>query len=195
MLQFFDNKYIYYKQSKKEKTMKSMENAKEIEFPSSRVNRVSKLDKIDLSILSDLQNNGRMTNVDLAKHAGISAPPCLRRVNNLEEQGLIEGYHAKINAVALGYSVTVFAAIKLKSIGEGELRRFEAQLERWTMIREAYVMTGENDFLLKIVSRDWDDYQNFLTNELLESPNIASVKSSLTIKTSKLKAGVPILDE
>lgn len=175
--------------------MKSMENTKEIEFPSQRVNRASKLDKIDLSILADLQRNGRMTNVDLAKHAGISAPPCLRRVNNLEEQGFIEGYHAKINSAALGYAVTVFVMIKLNSVGEGELRRFEDQLEKWPMVREAYVMTGESDFLVKIVARDWDDYQSFLTKELLESPNIAAVKSSLSVKTSKFKAGVPILDE
>jgi len=157
--------------------------------------RVVKLDKIDQRILTDLQRDGRMTNVDLAKHAGISAPPCLRRVRNLEEAGLIKSYHACVNHAALGYPVTVFTMIKLNSVGEGELRRFESQLENWPLVREAYVMTGESDFLLKIVARDWDDYQDFLTNHLLESPNVASVKSSLSIKTSKFKAGVPILDE
>ncbi len=160
-----------------------------------RVPRVVKLDKIDQRILSDLQNDGRMTNVELAKRAGISAPPCLRRVRNLEEAGLIQSYHARVNHSALGYPVTVFTTVKLNSVGEGELRRFEGQLSKWPMIREAYVMTGESDFLLKIVARDWDDYQDFLTNSLLESPNVASVKSSLSVKTSKYKAGVPILDE
>lgn len=151
-----------------------------------------KLDKIDRRILSDLQTDGRMTNVDLAKNAGISAPPCLRRVRNLEESGLIVSYHARVNASALGYPMTVFTGVKLKSVGEGELKKFEQQIEKWPMVREAYVMTGDNDFLLKIVAKDWDDYQNFLTTQLLESANVETVKSSLTVKTSKMLAGVPI---
>lgn len=154
--------------------------------------RSVKLDKIDRRIISDLQANGRITNVDLAKNAGISAPPCLRRVRNLEDAGLIVSYHARVNHSALGYPVTVFTTVKLNSVGEGELRKFETLLEKWPLVREAYVMTGESDFLLKIVARDWDDYQDFLTNHLLESANIASVKSSLSVKTSKYQAGVPI---
>ncbi|HOO52003.1 MAG TPA: Lrp/AsnC family transcriptional regulator [Alphaproteobacteria bacterium] len=175
--------------------MKNLEEMPVLNRPTTRQSRVVKLDKIDQRILSDLQVDGRMTNVDLAKRAGISAPPCLRRVRNLEESGLILSYHAQVNHAALGYPVTVFTSIKLNSVGEGELRRFEGQLEKWPMVREAYVMTGDNDFLLKIVARDWDDYQDFLTNYLLESPNVSSVKSSLSVKTSKFKAGVPILDE
>ncbi|MFA7276399.1 MAG: Lrp/AsnC family transcriptional regulator [Pseudobdellovibrionaceae bacterium] len=151
-----------------------------------------KLDRIDRRILSDLQSNGRITNVDLAKNAGISAPPCLRRVRNLEESRIILSYHARVNAAAMGYPVTVFAHIKLSSIGEGELKKFEVQLEKWPQVREAYVMTGESDFLLKIVARDWDDYQDFLTNHLVESTNVASVKSALSVKTSKFEFGVPI---
>jgi DNA-binding Lrp family transcriptional regulator len=151
-----------------------------------------KLDKIDLRIIQDLQVNGRITNVELAHNAGISAPPCLRRVRNLEESGLILSYHARVNAAALGYPMTVFTGIKLKAVGEGELKKFETQIEKWNRVREAYMMTGDYDFMLKIVARDWDDYQNFLTSELLESPNVASVKSSLSIKTSKMLAGVPV---
>lgn len=175
--------------------MKTIEESPVLNSVPLRPNRAVKLDKIDQRILSDLQHDGRMTNVDLAKRAGISAPPCLRRVRNLEEAGLIISYHANVNHAALGYPVTVFTTIKLNSVGEGELRRFESQLDQWPMIREAYVMTGESDFLLKIVAQDWDDYQDFLTNHLLESPNVASVKSSLSVKTSKFLAGVPILDE
>lgn len=151
-----------------------------------------KLDRIDRKIIADLQRDGRITNVELAKNAGISAPPCLRRVRNLEESGLILSYHARVNASVLGYPMTVFTSVKLKAVGEGELKKFELQIDQWDRVREAYMMTGDNDFLLKIVARDWDDYQNFLTTELLESPNVASVKSSLSIKTSKLLAGVPI---
>ncbi|MBL8638332.1 MAG: Lrp/AsnC family transcriptional regulator [Alphaproteobacteria bacterium] len=154
-----------------------------------------KLDRIDRRIISDLQNDGRMTNVDLAKRAGISAPPCLRRVRNLEEMGLIKSYHARVDAAALGFPVTVFTAVKLAAVGEGELKKFEEWLEKWPMVREAYMMTGDNDFLLKIVARDWDDYQTFLTQHLVNSPNVVAVKSSLSIKVSKLKAGVPISTE
>jgi len=151
-----------------------------------------KLDRIDRRILSDLQDDGRMTNVDLAKRAGISAPPCLRRVRNLEDMGLIRSYHAKVDAGALGYPVTVFTLVKLASLAEGELKKFEDQCQDWPMVREAYMMTGESDFLLKIVARDWDDYQNFLTQQLVKNPNVSAVKSSLTVKVSKEKPGVPI---
>lgn len=154
--------------------------------------RPVKLDKIDRRILASLQEDGRMTNVDLAKRAGISAPPCLRRVRNLEDSGLILSYHARVNAGALGYPMTVFAHVKLSSVGEGELKKFEAHLSKWDRVREVYLMTGDSDFLLKVVAKDWDDYQDFLTNKLLESANIASVKSSLSIKTSKYAPGVPI---
>lgn len=156
--------------------------------PSTRI----KLDRIDRRILSDLQESGRMTNVDLAKRAGISAPPCLRRVRNLEDMGLIKSYHAKVDASAMGYPVTVFTLIKLASLADGDLKKFEDQIQNWPMVREAYMMTGENDFLLKIVARDWDDYQNFLTQHLVKSPNVAAVKSSLSVKMSKDQAGVPI---
>lgn len=162
--------------------------------PTERPVRAVKLDRIDQKILRELQKDGRMTNVDLAKRVGISAPPCLRRVRHLEEAGIILSYHARVNKPALGYPVTVFTTVKLHSIGEGELRRFETLLQQWPMVREAYVMTGESDFLLKIVARDWDDYQDFLTNYLLESQNVSSVKSSLSVKTSKFSSGVPIAD-
>jgi DNA-binding Lrp family transcriptional regulator len=151
-----------------------------------------KLDRIDRRILSDLQESGRMTNVDLAKRAGISAPPCLRRVRNLEDMGLIKSYHAKVDTHAMGYPVTVFTLVKLGSLAEGDLKKFEEQINAWSMVREAYMMTGENDFMLKIVARDWDDYQGFLTQHLMNSPNVAGVKSSLSVKMTKDAPGVPI---
>lgn len=151
-----------------------------------------KLDKIDRRILNDLQDDGRMTNVDLAKRAGISAPPCLRRVRNLEEMGLIKSYHARVDAAAMGYPMTVFTQVKLATQAEADLVQFENQLNEWQVVREAYMMTGDSDFLLKIVTRDWDDYQRFLTEKLLKTPNVVSVKSSLSVRISKDKPGVPI---
>ncbi len=151
-----------------------------------------KLDKIDRRILRDLQQDGRMTNVELAHRAGISAPPCLRRVRALEEAGLIRGYHADINAEALGYGVTVFAQVGLASQAEPDLKAFEALVANWPEVREANMLAGETDFLLKVVAVDWDSYQRFLTTKLTAAPNVSHVKSALAIRTSKYAAGVPI---
>ncbi|MGB4106996.1 MAG: Lrp/AsnC family transcriptional regulator [Alphaproteobacteria bacterium] len=154
--------------------------------------RRSKLDKIDKKILRDLQGNGRMTNVELAKNVGISAPPCLRRVRALEEAGYIKSYHAHVSPTSLGYTVSVFAMVKLTSHAENELTKFEKQIREWPMVRECYMLAGEVDFILRIVARDWDSYQNFLTNELTKFANVTSVKSSLAIRSIKEDPGVPI---
>lgn len=151
-----------------------------------------KLDKIDRKILRNLQDNGRMTNVDLAKAAGISAPPCLRRVRALEEAGYIDGYFAKINAPLMGYGVVVFAQVKLISQAETDLNKFEKLVASWPQVRDCHMLAGETDFLLKIVAKDWDDYQQFLTAHLTAAPNVTSVKSSLAIRASKENPGVPI---
>ena len=154
--------------------------------------RRAKLDKIDLRILADLQADGRMTNVELAERAGISAPPCLRRVRALEEAGFIQGYHAQVNPEALGYGVTVFAQVGLSSQAEHDLKAFEALVQTWPLVRECHMLAGETDFLLKIVAQDWDSYQKFLTTCLTPAPNVSHVKSALGIRTSKLQPGVPI---
>lgn len=151
-----------------------------------------KLDKIDRKILRDLQENGRITNVDLAKNAGISAPPCLRRVRALEEAGYIKGYHAELNPQMLGYGVTVFANVGLSSQSEADLKRFEEQLQQWPEVRECHMLAGETDFVLKIVAADWDAYQKFLTGKLTAAPGVSQVRSSLAIRVSKYNPGVPV---
>lgn len=151
-----------------------------------------KLDRIDRRILRDLQDNGRMTNVDLAHRAGISAPPCLRRVRALEEAGYIKGYHASIDPEAMGYGVTVFAHVGLVSQAEADLTAFEYLVVTWPEVREAHMLTGEADFLLKIVAADWDSYHKFLTARLTSAPNVSHVKSALAIRRSKFEPGVPV---
>lgn len=151
-----------------------------------------KLDRIDIRILMDLQANGRITNVDLARHVGISAPPCLRRVRALEEAGYLRGYHADLNAEALGFGVTVFAMVGLSSQAEADLAAFEALAEQWPMVRECFMLAGENDFLLKVVARDWDSYQHFLTTELVSAANVAHVKTSSVLRCSKELPGLPL---
>ena len=154
-----------------------------------------KLDRIDRRILHDLQDDGRMTNVELARRAGISAPPCLRRVRALEEAGLIRGYHAKVDPQALGFNVTVFAQVGLESQAESDLRAFEELVETWPEVRECWMIAGETDFLLKVVASDWDAYQRFLTTRLTAAPNISHVKSALAIRGAKQLPGVPIAVE
>lgn len=151
-----------------------------------------KLDRIDRRILRDLQENGRMTNVDLARRAGISAPPCLRRVRALEEAGLIKGYHADVDGPALGYGVTVFAMVGLSSQAEPDLEAFEAMVAELDEVRECHMLAGETDFLLKIVATDWEAYQHFLTTKLTPAPNVSHVKTALAIRSSKSEPGVPI---
>lgn len=154
-----------------------------------------KLDKVDRKILRDLQTNGRISNVDLARNAGITAPPCLRRVRALEEAGFIKGYHANLNAAMLGYGVTVFANVSLSSQSESDLRRFQDHVDSWPEVRECYMLAGETDFVLKIVAADWDNYQKFLTGKLTAAPGVANIRSSLVIRTTKVQPGVPVDSE
>ena len=152
----------------------------------------SRLDEIDRKILAELQADGRMTNVELAKRVGISAPPCLRRVRALEEAGYIHGYHADIDPEMLGFGVLIFAQVGLVSQAEADLIAFEKLVEGWPEVRECHMLAGETDFLLKIVAHDWDTYNRFLTSQLTAAPNVSNVKSALAIRRSKQEAGVPI---
>jgi DNA-binding Lrp family transcriptional regulator len=150
-----------------------------------------KLDEIDRKILAELQADGRMTNVELAKRVGISAPPCLRRVRTLEEAGYITGYHAVVDARALNFEVQVFAMVGLQSQAEVDLSAFEAKCREWPLVRECHMLNGEVDFILKCVAPDLSTFQTFLTSQLLSTPNVASVKTSLVIRGAKDEPGVP----
>ena len=151
-----------------------------------------KLDRIDRKILHDLQESGRMTNVELAERAGISAPPCLRRVRALEEAGVIKGYHADIDPQTLGFGITVFAQVGLDNQAENDLQKFEELVKQWPLVRECYLVSGEADYILKIVAEDWDSYQKFLTTHLTTAPNVSHIKSALGVRVAKYKPGVPV---
>lgn len=153
---------------------------------------MSTLDQVDRHLLVELQAQGRITNVELAQRVGLTAPPCLRRVRALEAAGLIRGYHADLDPVRLGFAITVFALVSLKSQAEGALRQFEDHVRALPEVRECHMLNGEIDFILKIVSRDLQSFQEFLTSKLTPAPNVASVKTSLTIRTSKQVPGVPL---
>lgn len=149
-------------------------------------------DAIDLRLLSELQSNGRITNVELASKVGLTAPPCLRRMRTLEQSGAIKGYHADIDPASLGYSIMVFAMVSLKSQAEEALQAFEEHIRGLEPVRECHMLNGEIDFLLKVVARDLQEFQNFLTSSLTTAPHVASVKTSLTIRRAKNLPGVPV---
>ncbi len=156
--------------------------------------RGPKLDRIDRLILRELQADGSLTNIELARRVGLSPPPCLRRVRALEEGGYIRGYHAELAPEALGFGVTVFAQVGLASQAETDLIAFERLIATWPEVREAHMLAGETDFLLKIVATDWDSYQRFLSAKLTAAPNVSHVKSALMLRVSKFAPGVPFTD-
>lgn len=151
----------------------------------------SALDSIDRQILAELQDDGRMTNVELARRVGISAPPCLRRVRALEEAGYIRGYHADVDPRRMGFEVQVYAMVSLARQAEADLSAFENLCLGWPYIRECHMLNGEIDFILKCVAPDLSSFQSFLTGELTAADNVAHVKTSLVIRGAKDVPGVP----
>lgn len=151
-----------------------------------------KPDHTDWLILQELQGDGRMTNVELARRVGISAPPCLRRVRTLEETGIIRGYHADLDGGKLGFQLTAFAMVGLHSQAEADLIAFEERVNGWPLVRECYMLSGEIDFVLKCQAPDLEAFQAFIIRDLTAAPNVDSVKTSLAIRRSKHVVGVPL---
>jgi DNA-binding Lrp family transcriptional regulator len=151
-----------------------------------------KLDQIDRRILAELQDDGRMTNVELSKRAQISAPPCLRRVRALEEAGFIRGYHAELDPKLMGYEVHAYAMVGLTSQAEVDLRAFEAQVAQWPIVRECTMLAGEVDYILKCVAHSLEEWQSFVTQHLTRASHVASVKTSLALRVVKRAPGVPV---
>ena len=143
------------------------------------------LDATDWKILRELQNDGRMTNVELSRRVGISAPPCLRRVRRLEESGVIRGYRALLNAPTLGYDVVAVCRGGLHRQAEADIRAFADLAQGWSMVRRAWMMSGETDFLLHCVAKDLSSFQEFVLSGLTAAPNVDTVRTALTIRQVK----------
>ncbi|MDI2090735.1 Lrp/AsnC family transcriptional regulator [Commensalibacter oyaizuii] len=149
------------------------------------------LDKIDWLILDELQKDGRITNIDLAQRVGISAPPCLRRVRRLETLGVIKSYHARIDVLSVGWSLSVFVLVGLDSQKEAVLKEFETQMAQLPEVRECHMVRGGVDFLIRFIARDAED-ENRLTHELTSNPHVARVQTLQIIRTSLQREGVPL---
>ena len=152
----------------------------------------SPLNEIDLKILSHLQNNARLTNVELSEHIHLSQSPCLRRVRNMESSGIIKGYVALVDQNAVGLPVSVFVNVRLEKQIERALEKFEETVQDWSEVMECYLMTGDSDYLLRVVASDLAAYERFLMDKLTRVPGVASINSSFALKQVTYKTALPI---
>ncbi len=150
-----------------------------------------RLDSIDLAILKELQADGSITNVELARRVGLSAPPCLRRVRALEETGVIKAYRALLDPRALGFEIVCFAMVQLAAQGKTELAAFEERVRDWSMVRECWTLSGDIDFILKCVAPNLPAFQGFVL-DLTGLPNVRNVRTALTLNLVKDEPLVPI---
>ncbi len=151
-----------------------------------------KLDVIDRKILGALQDNGRLSNVELAERVGLSPSPCLRRVRMLEDAGMITRYVALLDQKAVGLPVSVFISIKLERQQEDDLDSFEAEVRKYPEVLECYLMTGTRDYLLRVATRDLAAYERFLKTKLTRVENVASIESSFALKQVKYTNSLPL---
>lgn len=151
-----------------------------------------KLDTIDLKILSKLQKDGNITNIDLSQTAGISPPPCLRRVRALEEEGIIQNYYVELDAKKLGFAMQSIVFIELTKQSDVDLEAFKNYINAFETVRECYLISGDHDFMLKCVAKDWDSFHAFVTGKLVSAPNVKTVRTAPIIQTVKKLPSVPI---
>jgi DNA-binding Lrp family transcriptional regulator len=153
-----------------------------------------RLDSIDWAILKELQADGSITNVELARRVGLSAPPCLRRVRALESAGIIKAYRAMLDPKALGFEIVCFAMVQLAAQGQSELKAFENEIRDWPAVRECWILSGETDFILKCVAPNLPAFQSLVSN-LTALPNVRNVRTALTLDLVKDEPLVPIDDD
>lgn len=150
------------------------------------------IDDIDRRILAELQTNGRIANVDLAERVGLSPSPCLARVRALEKSGLIRGYVALVDPGMVGLGVSVFIQVSLeKQVGRA-LDTFEAAMTAMPEVMECYLMTGDSDYMLRVLVEDVAALQHFIVDKLTKVPGVASIRSSFALKQVKFKTAVPV---
>ena len=150
------------------------------------------IDKIDRYILAALQADARLRNVELAEQVGLSASPCLRRVKRLKDIGVIRGFATLVDPEAVGLPVSVFVQVTLERQIEASLEAFEARIVRWPEVMECYLMTGDSDYLLRVVAADLTAYQEFLMNKLTRVEGVASIKSSFALKRIAYRTALPV---
>ena len=151
------------------------------------------LDEIDRKILAAMQANARLRNVELAEEIGLSASPCLRRVRRLEDAGIISGYATLVDQKAVGLPVSVFIQVTLEKQIEPALDVFENAIQSWPEVMECYLMTGDADYHLRVVTADLAGYERFLMDKLTRLDGVASIKSSFSLKQVAYRTALPAL--
>ncbi len=155
-------------------------------------NAKTDLDETDRRILASLQAHARLRNVELAEQVGLSASPCLRRVKRLEETGVIRGFATLVDPEAVGLPVSVFVQVTLERQSETALETFESHIAEWPEVMECYLMTGDADYLLRVVAADLTAYQEFLMNKLTRVEGVASIKSSFALRRIAYRTALPV---
>ena len=158
----------------------------------SNIREESSLDPTDLRLLDHLQTDARITNVALAESASLSPAPCLRRVRDLEAAGVIRGYATLLDPEALGLHVSAFIQISLEKQVVNALRNFEETIASYPEVMECYLMTGDSDYLLRIVAHDLKGLQSLIVDRLARLPNVANIRSSIALKQVKYKTALPL---
>lgn len=153
---------------------------------------VQPLDTIDCRILEELQGNARISNVDLSGQVHLSPSPCLRRVRQLEADGVIRSYVTLLDPAAIGLPVSVFVHVTLEKQVDDALEAFEQRVTARPEVMECYLMTGDSDYLLRVVAPDLESYQRFLLDHLTRIPGVASIKSSFALKQVSYRTALPL---
>jgi Lrp/AsnC family transcriptional regulator len=152
-----------------------------------------KIDEIDRNVLDLLQRDASLSTAELARRVGLSMSPCWRRIRRLESLGVISRRVALLDRHKLGFEVMVFASVKLSAHGRQSLPEFEAAIENFHEVIACYVMTGDVDYLLQVVTRDIGSYESFLRNQLLQLPTVREVHSQIALNQLKYTTQLPIL--
>jgi Lrp/AsnC family transcriptional regulator, leucine-responsive regulatory protein len=153
---------------------------------------IDELDAIDRRILSALQADGRASNVELSQQVHLSAPQCLRRVRALEERGVIRGYRAQVAAERLGFMVTAFVFLNIEGAQSGRVREIESHVRSFPQILECHTVSGDYDYLLKVVARDLKSLSQLLTDQLMQVPGVDDVRSMICMEEIKAPAALPV---
>ena len=151
-----------------------------------------KLDAIDLKILSELQADGALSNIELARRVHLSPSPCLTRERALESAGVIDRYVALANAAALGLGLNVFINISLKSQSKEALAHFEQRISEHDEVMECYLMTGDSDYLIRVAVADIAALEKFILEQLTPIPGIEKIRSSFALKQVRYKTALPL---
>jgi Lrp/AsnC family leucine-responsive transcriptional regulator len=152
---------------------------------------VNSLDAIDRKILRALQADGRASNVELAHEVHLSAPQCFRRVRSLEDRGVVRGYSAQVSAEALGHGVTAFVSLNIDAGKFDQVRNIEARIRDFPQILECHTVSGDWDYLLKVVAKDLKSLSQFLTDRLMQMPGVANVRSMICMEEVKPASPLP----